>query len=157
MDYAPYLIQKITKPLQDRGLDGVEEALSVLKEYRLLREDIDSLIELTTWPGKKSPMDAVEGKVKAALTRAYNKEVTAYTYTATAAIKKKRSEKLSDEFEEGFGGEEEGVMEASDEEEHEDVESDVLIKAKKKTTKKESDAGTSTKAASKRSVKTKKK
>lgn len=147
MDYAPYLVEKIVKPLRDRGVDGVEEALSVLKEYRLLREDIDSLIELTTWPGKKNPMDAIEGKVKAALTRAYNKEVSPYTYTASAAIKKKKSEKSIDEFEEGYGGEDEGtVADASDEEENESVESDVLIKAKKKSTKGSDGASTSKKA-----------
>lgn len=149
MDYAPYLIDKITKPLRDRGVDGVEEALSVLKEYRLLREDIDALIELTSWPGKKNPMDAVEGKVKAALTRAYNKEVSPYTYTATAAIKKKKAEKTSDEFEEGYGGEEEGTTNvASDDEDNEDVESDVLIKTKKKTTStKGNDASSTSKKA----------
>lgn len=155
MDYAPYLVEKITKPLRDRGLDGVEEALSVLKEYRLLREDLDSLIELTTWPGKKNPMDSVEGKVKAALTRAYNKEVTPYTYTAAAAIKKKKSEKSNDELEEGYGGEDEGAtIEASDDEENEDVESDVLIKMKKKTTTtKGSDAPSTSKKAGSRKTK----
>lgn len=145
MDYAPYLVERIIKPLRDRGVDGVDESLSVLKEYHLLREDIESLIELTTWPGKKNPMDSIEGKVKAALTRAYNKEVTPYTYTATAAIKKKKSEKLNDEFEDGYGGEDDGTgLDASDEEENESVESDVLIKAKKRATStKGSDAASS--------------
>lgn len=157
MDYAPYLIEKITKPLQVRGVDGVDEALSVLKEYRLLREDIDSLIELTTWPGKKNPMDAIEGKVKAALTRAYNKEVTPYTYTATAAIKKNKSEK-TDEFEEGYGVEDEATgMDASDEEENESLESDVLIKAKKKSSStKSSDAANTSKKAGNKNRKAKK-
>ncbi|KAG4072206.1 hypothetical protein HA402_007616 [Bradysia odoriphaga] len=158
MDYAPYLIEKIIKPLRDRGVEGVEEALSVLKEYRLLREDIDSLIELTTWPGKKNPMDAIEGKVKAALTRAYNKEVTAYTYTATAAVKKKKSEKSNDEFEIGFGEEEDGAgPDGSDEEENESVEMDVLIKAKKKSTStKGTDATSGSKKAGNNSRKAKK-
>lgn len=158
MDYAPYLIEKITKPLRDRGVDGVDEALTVLKEYGLLREDIDSLIELTTWPGKKNPMDAIEGKVKAALTRAYNKEVSPYTYTATAAIKKKKSEK-NDEFEEGYGGEDEvtGIDASDDDEENESVESDVLIKAKKKATStKGSDAASTSKKSGNKSRKGKK-
>lgn len=157
MDYAPYLVDKIVKPLRDRGVDGVEEALSVLKEYRLLREDIDSLIELTTWPGKKNPMDAIEGKVKAALTRAYNKEVSPYTYTASAAIKKKKSEKSADEFEAGYGDEDEGTAaDASDEEENESVENDVLIKAKKKSTKGSGDAASTSKKAGNSSRKAKK-
>ncbi|KAJ6628243.1 Replication factor C subunit 1 [Pseudolycoriella hygida] len=158
MDYAPYLIEKITKPLRDRGVDGVEEALSVLKEYRLLREDIDSLIELTSWPGKKNPMDAIEGRVKAALTRAYNKEVTPYTYTASAAIKKKRSEKSTDEFDDEYGiGDEVTGVDASDEEENESLESDVLIKAKKKpVSTKRSDAPSTSKKTGNSSRKAKK-
>lgn len=132
------------KPLRDRGADGVDEALSVLKEYRLLREDIDSLIELTTWPGKKNPMDSIEGKVKAALTRAYNKEVTPYTYTANAAIKKKKSDKANDDFESGYGDDDEAGLDGSDEEENDSVESDVLIKAKKKPTSTKSSDGAST-------------
>lgn len=159
MDYAPFLIQKIIKPLRDQGVDGVEEALSVMKEYHLLREDIDSLIELTTWPGKKNPMDGIEGKVKAALTRAYNKEVSPYTYTATAAIKKKKAEK-NEEIEAEYGAEEDGVCAdaSDDEEENESVESDVLIKAKKRatSTKSSDSASTSKKKAGSSSRKAKK-
>ena len=133
-------MQKITKPLIDRGIDGVEDSLAVLKEYRLLREDIESLIELSTWPGKKSPMDAVEGKVKAALTRAYNKEVTPYSYSATVAVKKKKqsSEDALDQLDEGYNEEENYSANKpsscnSSDEEDEDLNNDVLIKAKKKT------------------------
>ncbi|XP_061394264.1 replication factor C subunit 1 [Musca vetustissima] len=137
LDYAPFLLNKIVKPLVDKGADGVEESLETLKEYHLLREDIESLIELTTWPGKKSPMDAVDGKVKAALTRAYNKEVMAYSYSATAGVKKKRAE-ASDDFDALGGGMEEGeegttnVVESEDEND-DNLENDGLIKAKKKT------------------------
>lgn len=141
-------------------MDGVEEALSVLKEYRLLREDIDSLIELTMWPGKKNPMDAIEGKVKAALTRAYNKEVTPYTYTANAAVKKKKAEKSNDEFENGYADDEDGGVAPdgeSDEEDNDGVESDVLIKAKKKpASTKGSDAASGSKKAGSSSRKAKK-
>ncbi|XP_073821314.1 germ line transcription factor 1 [Musca autumnalis] len=137
LDYAPFLLNKIVKPLIDKGVDGVEESLETLKEYHLLREDIESLIELSTWPGKKSPMDAVDGKVKAALTRAYNKEVLAYSYSATAGVKKKRAE-ASDDFDALGGGMEEGeegtVAPVESEDENDDnLENDGLIKAKKKT------------------------
>lgn len=106
-------------------MDGVDESLAVLKEYHMLREDLDSLIELTTWPGKKSAFDSVEGKVKAALTRAYNKEVTPYSYSATAAVKKTKV--TTDDV---YGDDEEG--EQSEDEQESTVDNDVLIKAKKR-------------------------
>ncbi|TMW53346.1 hypothetical protein DOY81_001550, partial [Sarcophaga bullata] len=136
LDYAPFLLDKIVKPLVDKGLEGVEESLATIKEYHLLREDIDSLIELTTWPGKKGPMDKVDGKVKAALTRAYNKEVLAYSYSATAGVKKKRAE-ASEGLEQldGLEEQEEGTVATVSDDENDDdnLENDALIKAKKKT------------------------
>lgn len=124
-----------------------------MKEYRLLREDIDSLIELSTWPGKKSAWESVDSKVKAALTRAYNKEVTPYTYTATAAIKKKKGVAGNDDemaelefgMEENAAGGGGGTVD-SENDEDENVDDDVLIKAKKKptaaTSSKKADAST---------------
>lgn len=136
LDYAPMLLASIVKPLKAKGLEGVEESLSIIKEYRLLREDIESLIELTTWPGKKSAWDGVDSKVKAALTRAYNKEVTPYVYTAMATVKKKRSTAAQDEEDELYGeeGEDAGGNSSADEEEDDNVGNDLFIKAKKSTT-----------------------
>lgn len=126
LDYAPFLIDKIVRPLKERGLDGVEESLNVIKEYHLLREDLDSLIELTSWPGKKSIFDSVEGKVKAALTRAYNKEINPYSYSVASAIKKSKVVATED----AYGDNEDGS--SSDEEQETTVDNDVLIKAKKR-------------------------
>ncbi|XP_055384368.1 replication factor C subunit 1 [Condylostylus longicornis] len=142
LDYAPFLLDSIVRPLKKDGIDGVQSSLNIIKEYRLLREDIESLIELTTWPGRKNPMDAVDGKVKAALTRAYNKEVLAYSYSAMAGVKKKKAEKMDDinEIDEEnveLGG---GETIISDNEDDDNIENDALIKAKKKPASK---AGTS--------------
>ncbi|XP_037947204.1 replication factor C subunit 1-like [Teleopsis dalmanni] len=133
LDYAPHLLANIVRPLKEHGAEGVENSLDVLKEYHLLREDIESLIELTTWPGKKSLMDAVDGRVKAALTRSYNKEVLAYTYSASVGIKKKKAETTDDDDIYGVDGEGDAVVE-SDDEKDDNVENDALIKMKKKTT-----------------------
>lgn len=127
LDYAPFILNAIVNPLKKMGNDGIEEALNVIKEYRLLREDIESLIELTSWPGKKSPWDSVDGKVKAALTRAYNKEVMAYTYSAVSGVKKKASAAASEE-DYGMEDGEEGALVVSDDEEDEKLENDALIK-----------------------------
>ncbi|XP_064547571.1 replication factor C subunit 1 [Drosophila montana] len=134
LEYAPHLLANIVRPLAQ---EGVPAALQVMKDYHLLREDLESLMELTTWPGKKSPMDAVDGRVKAALTRAYNKEVMAYSYSAQANVKKKRAEVAGEEEEAGLLlGEEEGegaqMAASSDEEDQDKLELDGLIKAKKK-------------------------
>lgn len=93
-----------------------------------MREDLDSLIELTTWPGKKSLFDSVEGKVKAALTRAYNKEVNPYSYSVTSAVKKSKAVMATDD---AYGDDKEAAS-SSDEEQEPTVDNDVLIKAKKR-------------------------
>lgn len=122
-------MKNILQPIIDDKNEGIEETLEVMKEYRLLREDIDSLVELTTWPGKKHLWESVDGRVKAALTRAYNKEVEAFTYSAITATKKKRMA-ASDEYkneddEDGNNGDA-----ISDDEDDEKLENDALIKKK---------------------------
>lgn len=130
LDYAPFLLHNVVQPLIDDQNDGIEEAIHVMKEYRLLREDLDSLVELTTWPGKKSLMDSVDGRVKAALTRTYNKEVTPFTYSATTTTKKKKvaasDEDYLNELEEGGD-----QLSDDDDEDDDNVDNDALIKSKK--------------------------
>ncbi|GAB0097989.1 Replication factor C subunit 1 [Sergentomyia squamirostris] len=142
LDYAPSLLKAICNPLKEKGSDGVPESIGVMKEYRLLREDIESLVELSVFPGKKNPLDGIDGKVKAALTRTYNKEVSPFVYSVNAATKKKKGGDLED----GLMGEEEGetVQHSDDDEEDDKIDNDVLIKAKKKASaKKEPEASTS--------------
>uniref|UniRef100_A0A034VZC1 Replication factor C subunit 1 n=1 Tax=Bactrocera dorsalis TaxID=27457 RepID=A0A034VZC1_BACDO len=147
LDYAPFLLAKIVRPLKELGMEGVEQSLEILKEYHLLREDIDSLVELTTWPGKKSLLDDVDGRVKAALTRTYNKEVLAYSYSVHAGVKKKKSEATEETEMYGMEGEDGGDAPVSDEEEDK-IENDGLIKAKKSTaTSSKAKAGSKAKAA----------
>ena len=50
-------------------------SVQVMEDYALLREDLDNILELAQWPDSPDPMRAVESKVKAAFTRAYNKQV----------------------------------------------------------------------------------
>uniref|UniRef100_A0A1Q3EZW3 Replication factor C subunit 1 n=1 Tax=Culex tarsalis TaxID=7177 RepID=A0A1Q3EZW3_CULTA len=134
LDYAPYILGAIVRPLQQKGPEGVQESLDVIKEYRLLREDLESLVELTSWPKKKSPMDAVDGKVKAALTRAYNKEVAPYTYSVVNAVKKKKAEATDEAAAEMYGedAEEAGAPDSEEEKEDDDLENNAFIKVKKK-------------------------
>ncbi|XP_050084985.1 replication factor C subunit 1 [Anopheles aquasalis] len=135
LDYAPHLLRSIVQPLQKRGAEGVNDSLEVIKEYRLLREDIDSLVELSTWPKHKSPMDTVDGKVKAALTRAYNKVIAPYSYSVMGAVKKKAHEAADDaEALYGMDGEQDtaGGAESDDEEKEDKIDDNAFIKIKKK-------------------------
>uniref|UniRef100_A0A182QRJ2 Replication factor C subunit 1 n=1 Tax=Anopheles farauti TaxID=69004 RepID=A0A182QRJ2_9DIPT len=138
LDYAPHLLRTIVQPLQQRGSEGVHDSLEVIKEYRLLREDIDSLVELSTWPKRKSPMDSVDGKVKAALTRAYNKEIAPYSYSAMTTVKKKAQEAAGQDDMDGLyemdgeqAGEQTGAQ-SDDEEKDDKIDDNAFIKIKKK-------------------------
>lgn len=136
LDYAGFLVAAIARPLRERGAEGVDEALGILREYHLLREDIDSLLELSTWPGQKNAFDGIDGRVKAALTRAYNKDIAPYAFSAAAAIKKKKTDSAEADggLDGAYGEEDEGVAAGSDGENDEEdatVENDVMIKAKK--------------------------
>ena len=63
MDYLTHLRDSLVGPLIKEGLDGVSATLHVMQSYYLLRDDIDSLMELSSWPNQKDPMSRVESKV----------------------------------------------------------------------------------------------
>lgn len=126
MDYAPFILSAIVRPLKEEGLDGVAKALEIMREYRISREDIESLVELSSWPGVKNPLDAVESKVKAALTRAYNKEALAFVPATKKKSKAEDEEMLADIDGDGQSG-------GEDDDEDDNMDNDTMIKQKKKT------------------------
>jgi len=63
MDYLTHLRDSLVGPLIKEGLDGVSATLNVMQSYYLLRDDIDNLMELSSWPNQKDPMSHVESKV----------------------------------------------------------------------------------------------
>ncbi|XP_058825424.1 replication factor C subunit 1 [Topomyia yanbarensis] len=135
LDYAPYLLDAIVRPLKENGSDGVAESLGVIRDYHLLREDLESLVELTSWPKKKSPMESVDGKVKAALTRAYNKEIAPYSYSVVNAVKKKKAEAAEEAAAEMYGEDDEinnAAVESEEDKDDDDMENNAFIKVKKK-------------------------
>ncbi len=128
LDYAQFLVTAIVKPLIDEGLDGVPKALEVMKSYHLLREDLDSLMELTAWGATKSPWEKVDSRVKAALTREYNKKVLPYSFSAQSDVKKKKKAAMA-----GDDDDENGASTYEDEEDS--IEKSSMIKIKKHATK----------------------
>lgn len=130
MDYLTHLRDSIVGPLIKEGLDGVPATLHVMQSYYLLRDDIDSLMELSSWPNQKDPMSHVDSKVKAALTHRFNKEGIMTPYSIVN-IKKIASKSNQDSEFDGDGLDAQDDEEEK-EEEDDDVTRDAMIKAKKR-------------------------
>lgn len=96
LDYLPFILDNVIRPLRNKGINGITESLNVMKEYRLLRGDIDTLVELNQWQGKPSAMDNIDGRIKAALTRSYNKQIRPYSYSSLPPAKKQKVQNVSE-------------------------------------------------------------
>jgi len=137
LDYGQVLRDHVISPLVKQGAEGVDQAVSNMGEYSLLREDLDGLMEVTQWPDKPDPLRNVDSKTKAAFTRKYNKEGVALPYSIATTVSKKKGG--------GGGGEDMMPGEEEDFEEEEDtdnIEKDASIKMKKtKTSAKDDSSG----------------
>ncbi|KAH0946169.1 hypothetical protein HN011_006968 [Eciton burchellii] len=135
MDYMVHIRNAVIKPLIDNGTDGIEAAINVMGNYHLMREDLDSIIEISLWPGIHDPTSNLDSKVKAAFTRAYQKNPPMLPYViGNNATAKKRSVTMNDDY----------VEEEEDEEENDDIGFDKMIKTKKPTAASSSKATAST-------------
>ena len=137
-DFIQHLRDNVIRPLKDNGQDGVQDSVKAMEFYSLLREDLDNLLEITSWPDKPDPMRGVETKVKAAFTRSYNKEVV-LPYAKTANVTKKAKESVPA----GLGEEDE----VEEEEQDDTIDNDAMVKVKKRPEKKTSDKKASDKKA----------
>lgn len=63
LDYSYALKEKVLRPLLRDGADGVQESLNILRDYSLLREDLDSLNEITGWPLCQDLFSKIDSKV----------------------------------------------------------------------------------------------
>ncbi|KAJ7414502.1 Replication factor C subunit 1 [Willisornis vidua] len=126
MEYLSYLRDSLVQPLKDFGADGVQQAIAFMDSYCLMKEDIDNIMEISSWGGKPSSFSKLDPKVKAAFTRAYNKEahLTPYSLSSVKASKRQSGSALSLELSEDLNVEE--IQ--SDEDEQDTVESDAMIK-----------------------------
>ena len=131
MGQGQMLRNHILGPLVKEGAEGVDEAVKRMGDYNLLREDLDSLIEVGQWPDRPDPMKHVDSKTKAAFTRKYNKEGIALPYSIVQTVTKKK----------GGGGDElmpgeEDDIQDDDDEDKDNIEKDAMIKMKKPAAKK---------------------
>ena len=131
-DFSQHLRSAVLRPMIKLGAEGVPQSIQTMDFYSLMREDLDNLLEITTWPDQADPMKAVDSKIKAAFTRSYNKSVV-LPYAKEANVKKK-AKIDKDPFE---------IEDSEDEIDEDDnnIEADAMIKAKKPT-KKKSEAST---------------
>ncbi|XP_054460149.1 replication factor C subunit 1 [Anoplopoma fimbria] len=130
LDYLYYLRQALLSPLQRHGAEGAGEAVQLLDNYQLIKEDVDSIMEISIWGGQPDPYSKLDSKVKAAFTRAYNKEVHLTPYSLQV-VKKGRGGGESE-----LGGED--VDNGAQESEDEGLKTDAMIKQKKAKATKES-------------------
>lgn len=128
LDYIQPILNAIIRPLIAEGSQGVPKTMQAMQDYFITRDDLDSLLEVCKWPNQADPMAGVDSKVKAALTRAYNKVGgLMIPYALDVPVKKK---KASAAVEEGYGDEEE-EGESDDDKSDDDASADGMIKAKK--------------------------
>uniref|UniRef100_A0AAY5KTK9 Replication factor C subunit 1 n=1 Tax=Esox lucius TaxID=8010 RepID=A0AAY5KTK9_ESOLU len=132
LDYLPHLRSALLAPLQGQGSEGAGQAVQLLDDYQMVREDVDSLMEISLWGGQPDPYAKLDPKVKAAFTRAYNRE-THLTPYSLQPIKKARRGGGGAETE--LGGEAVDVLE--EEEEEDGLAADAMIKQKKAKSSKE--------------------
>ncbi|XP_014468375.1 PREDICTED: replication factor C subunit 1 isoform X2 [Dinoponera quadriceps] len=125
LDYMLHIRNAVVKPLIDNGTDGIEAAIAVMGKYHLMREDLDSMMEITLWPGVRNSMSNLDSKVKAAFTRAYQKNppMLPYAVNSGSTVKKKSVRDDDNDL----------VDEEESEEEEGKIDSDAMIKIKKPT------------------------
>lgn len=63
LDYLHYLRQMLLSPLQRHGTEGASEAVQILDDYQLIREDVDSIMEISVWGSQPDPYSKLDSKV----------------------------------------------------------------------------------------------
>ncbi|ODM87148.1 Replication factor C subunit 1 [Orchesella cincta] len=123
MDYVPYLSRAIINPL---AIGDHQTAAEVFEDYTLLRDDLDSLIDLSKWPGIREK--SIESRFKAAFTRSYNQNSTARAYPQLVKGKKREGFSTLEDDQEELLEEGESVLAEEEEEEDESIEKDTNVK-----------------------------
>ena len=88
LDYLPAFKHLITTPLLHSQLDPV---VDLMTSYHLLRDDLESVRELTSWSKGADLFGRVDSKVKAGLTRQLNKHPHLTPYSSASVKKGGRS------------------------------------------------------------------
>ncbi|XP_040603045.1 replication factor C subunit 1 isoform X2 [Mesocricetus auratus] len=133
MDYLSHIRDALVQPLTSQGVEGVQHVVTLMDTYYLMREDFENIMEVSSWGGKPSPFSRLDPKVKAAFTRAYNKEVhlTPYSLQAVKTPRLSTGPALDSEYNE----ESQEDDSQPDEKEQDAIETDAMIKKKTRSSK----------------------
>ncbi|XP_007652805.1 replication factor C subunit 1 isoform X3 [Cricetulus griseus] len=133
MDYLSHIRDALVLPLASQGVEGIQHVVTLMDTYYLMREDFENIMEVSSWGGKPSPFSRLDPKVKAAFTRAYNKEVhlTPYSLQAVKTLRLSTGPALDSEYHE----ESQEDDSQPDEKEQDAIETDAMIKKKTRSSK----------------------
>ncbi|GAA5840576.1 hypothetical protein JCM9279_007370 [Rhodotorula babjevae] len=138
--YLPTLFPRLVQPLQDRGVDGVEEVIELMDEYYLGRDEWDAIVELGVGEGRgmEEVLKKIPSQTKSAFTRKYNAQDHPIPYhkpePGKAKAKKLAPQGEAPDLEEAFV--EDDLPEGDDDadagdSDSSDISKDKLVKAKK--------------------------
>ncbi|XP_008067971.1 replication factor C subunit 1 isoform X2 [Carlito syrichta] len=133
MDYLSHIRDALVQPLTSQGVEGVQNVVALMDTYYLVKEDFDNIMEISNWGGKPSPFSKLDPKVKAAFTRAYNKEahLTPYSLQVVKTSRHSTSPSLDLEYSEELNEDDS----QSDEKDQDALETDAMIKKKTRSSK----------------------
>ncbi|KAK3523133.1 hypothetical protein QTP86_020212 [Hemibagrus guttatus] len=126
LDYLPYLRSALLEPLLCCGADGATQSVKLMDDYNIIKEDFDSMMEISTWGGQPDPYSKLDSKVKAAFTRAYNKELHLTPYSLQAVKKGRKGAVDTNQ-----ALDPDNDLQGQEEEEEETLNMDAMIKQKK--------------------------
>lgn len=63
LDYLPFLRLALLAPLQRLGAEGAGQAVKLLDDYQLVKDDVDSIMEVSVWGGRPDPFSKLDSKV----------------------------------------------------------------------------------------------
>ncbi|KAF5926952.1 hypothetical protein HPG69_001584 [Diceros bicornis minor] len=128
MDYLSHIRDALVQPLTSQGVEGVQDVVALMDTYYLMKEDFETIMEISSWGGKPSPFSKLDPKVKAAFTRAYNKEVhlTPYSLQAVKTSRHSTGPALDSEYNEELNEDDS----QSDEKDQDSMETDAMIKVR---------------------------
>uniref|UniRef100_A0A4W2EXE5 Replication factor C subunit 1 n=1 Tax=Bos indicus x Bos taurus TaxID=30522 RepID=A0A4W2EXE5_BOBOX len=133
MDYLSHIRDALVQPLASQGIEGVQDVVALMDAYYLMKDDFENIMEISSWGGRPSPFSKLDPKVKAAFTRAYNKEVhlTPYSLQAVKTHRHSTGPSLDSEYNEELNEDDS----QSDEKDQDTLETDAMIKKKTKSSK----------------------
>uniref|UniRef100_A0A5S6QZ50 Replication factor C subunit 1 n=1 Tax=Trichuris muris TaxID=70415 RepID=A0A5S6QZ50_TRIMR len=98
LDYIDHMRNSLIAYLVREDVAG---ALGLCQSYDMSKDDVDTIMELGSWPHRKDPMAKLPSKTKAAFTRAFNASTYILPYDIVGATLNRRKRQQADVLEYG--------------------------------------------------------